>query len=87
MQYPQGAIERGVEGRVVVRFMVNADCAIDSVSVVRGIDPELDAEAIRLVKSLSKFASCGKMIGKPVNVWYTLPVKFKLSGDVNEELR
>ena len=75
--YPPIAAENGVQGRVTVRFVVKKDGSVGEVQVLRGKDPELDKEAIRVVKKFPKFIP-GKMNGHAVNVWYTLPVVFKL---------
>lgn len=76
--YPPTAAENGVQGRVVVKFVVTKDGSIGDVEVVRGQDPELDKEAIRVVKTFPKFTP-GVINGQPVNVWYTLPVQFRLT--------
>ena len=77
IQYPVMAQEEGVQGRVVVQFVVEKDGSIGQVKVVRGLHPELDKEAIRLVKTLPKFIP-GKNNGQAVRCWYTIPVNFKL---------
>ncbi|MCM1348399.1 MAG: energy transducer TonB [Firmicutes bacterium] len=77
IRYPSEAQQNGIQGRVVVKFVVAKDGSIGDVEVVRGIDPDLDNEARRVVKTLPKFTP-GKMNGRPVNVWYTLPITFKL---------
>jgi TonB family protein len=77
-KYPEAAKVKGAEGRVIVRFCVTDVGGIDKVSVLRGVDPELDAEAIRVVKSLPTFKP-GKQGGKPVNVWYMVPITYGLS--------
>ena len=79
IKYPVIAQENGIQGRVVVQFVVTKTGSIGQVRVVRKVDPDLDAEAVRVVKSLPKFVP-GKMNGHPVNVWFTLPVVFKLQG-------
>ena len=79
IKYPAMAMENGVQGRVVVQFVVTKDGSVGEVKVVRGKDPDLDKEAVRVVKSLPKFIP-GKMNGQAVNVWYTLPINFKLQG-------
>jgi len=78
VKYPKEALEKGIEGRVVVQFVIRKDCSIGDVRIVRSIDPQLDAEAIRLIKTLPHFSSPGRLNGEPVNVWYTIPVSFKL---------
>lgn len=79
IQYPVMAQEEGAQGRVVVQFVVEKDGRVGQAKIARGRHPELDKEAIRLVKSLPKFIP-GKMNGQEVNVWYTLPITFKLQG-------
>lgn len=79
IRYPAMAQENNIQGRVVVQFVVTKTGSIGQVKVVRSKDPDLDKEAIRVVKSLPKFTP-GKMNGHAVNVWYTLPINFKLQG-------
>ena len=79
IRYPAMAQENNIQGRVVVQFVVTKTGSVGQVKVVRSKDPDLDREAIRVVKSLPKFTP-GKMNGHPVNVWYTLPINFKLQG-------
>jgi len=77
VKYPVIAQENGVQGRVICQFVVNKDGSIVDVEVVRSVDPSLDKEAIRVIKSMPKW-SPGQQRGKPVRVKYTLPVNFKL---------
>lgn len=79
IKYPTMAMENNIQGRVVVQFVVTKTGAIGEVKVVRSVDRDLDREAIRVCKSLPRFTP-GKMNGQAVNVWYTLPVNFKLQG-------
>lgn len=79
IRYPAMAQENNIQGRVVVQFVVTKTGAVGEVKVVRGKDPDLDKEAVRVVRSLPKFVP-GKMNGHAVNVWYTLPIQFKLQG-------
>ena len=79
IQYPTMAMENNIQGRVIVQFVVTRTGKIGEVKVVRSVDPDLDAEAVRVCKSLPDFIP-GKMNGQAVNVWYTLPVTFKLQG-------
>jgi protein TonB len=79
LRYPTMAAENGIQGRVTVQFVVQKDGSIGEVKVIRGKDPDLDKEAVRVVKSLPKFIP-GKMNGQAVNVWFTLPITFKLQG-------
>ena len=75
--YPEKAKQNGVQGRVFLQFVVTSKGTIGEIRVLRGVDPELDAEAIRVVKSLPNF-SPGKQGGVAVPVWYQVPVTFKL---------
>lgn len=79
IKYPAIAMENNVQGKVVVQFVVTRDGSIGEVKIARGKDPDLDKEAMRVVKTLPKFIP-GKMNGQAVNVWYTLPINFKLRG-------
>ncbi len=78
LRYPENAAKNNVQGRVIVQFVVEKDGSVGEVKVVRGKDPELDAEAIRVVKSMPNFIP-GTMNGEPVRVWYTMPIMFKLA--------
>ncbi len=77
IKYPTIAAENGVQGRVIIKFVVTKSGKVGDVVLLRGKDPDLDKEAIRVAKSLPDFIP-GKMNGQPVNVWYTLPVQFRL---------
>ena len=79
LKYPPVAMENNIQGRVVVQFVVTKTGKVGEVKVVRGRDPDLDKEAVRVVKTLPDFIP-GKMNGQAVNVWYTLPITFKLQG-------
>ena len=79
IKYPPMAQENNIQGRVVVQFVVTKTGEVGEVKIVRGKDPDLDKEAVRVVKKLPKFIP-GKMNGHAVNVWYTLPIQFKLQG-------
>jgi TonB family protein len=83
VHYPETAIKNHIEGRVLVQFVVEKTGEIGDIKIARPVDPELDAEAIRVVKSLPKFIP-GRVKGKPVAVWYTLPLSFKLQGKDDE---
>lgn len=78
IKYPRDAIEFGIQGTVYVKFVVSKKGTIENVSVLKGVDPILDEEAIRVVKAIKGF-SPGKQSGQPVSVWFTLPIKFKLN--------
>lgn len=75
--YPTIAAENGVQGRVSCTFTVNADGSVTDVQVIRPRDPNLDKEAIRVLKQLPKFKP-GEQRGKPVRVKYSIPVNFRL---------
>lgn len=77
IKYPTVAAENGIQGRVVVRFVVGKDGAVSDVQVVRPLDPSLDKEAVRVVRTMPKWVP-GKQNGRNVAVYYTLPVTFKL---------
>lgn len=79
IRYPAEAIENNIQGRVVVQFVVTKTGAVSEVRVLRGKYPDIDREAVRVVKSFPKFIP-GRMNGHAVNVWYSLPIQFKLSG-------
>ncbi len=76
-QYPEIAKENNIQGRVIVRFCVTSKGGVSQVSILKGVDPELDKEAIRVVNSLPAFKP-GKQGGKPVPVWYMVPITFTL---------
>ena len=77
LKYPVIAQENGIQGKVIVRFLVEKDGSISKVEVVRSLDPACDKEAIRLIRLLPKFIP-DKQNGVNVAVWYTLPITFKL---------
>ena len=77
IKYPVVAEENGVQGKVVVTFVVERDGSITDVRVVRSVDPSLDKEAARVVKSMPHWIP-GKQNGSAVRVKYTVPVTFKL---------
>ena len=76
-KYPETAKKNNIQGKVILRFCVTANGNVDRVSVLRGVDPEIDAEAIRVASSLPAFKP-GKQGGKPVAVWYMVPITFSL---------
>jgi protein TonB len=76
-QYPEVAKENNIQGKVIVRFCVTSKGGVDKVEILKGVDPELDKEAIRVVKTLPTFKP-GKQGGKPVPVWYMVPINFTL---------
>lgn len=77
LRYPDVAAENGIQGRVYVQFVVEADGRVTNVKVVRGVDPALDKEAVRVVESSPKWKP-GKQRGKPVRVSFTFHIIFVL---------
>lgn len=77
IRYPVIAQENGLQGRVICQFVVNQDGSIVDIVVVRSVDPSLDKEAERVIKSMPKWKP-GEQRGKAVRVKYTLPVNFRL---------
>ncbi len=77
IRYPVIAQENGIQGRVICSFVVERDGSITDVQVVRGVDPSLDKEAVRVIQSMPKWKP-GKQRGKPVRVRFTLPIVFRL---------
>lgn len=75
LKYPQSALEQGTQGTVMLRFVVTGTGDIGEVQILKGLDPDCDNEAKRVVKSLPKF-NPGMQQGRPVSVWYTTPVRF-----------
>lgn len=78
IRYPEAAHKAGTQGRVTVQFVVGKDGSIGNVGILRGVDPALDAEAIRVISSMPKWKP-GTQKGEPVNVKYTVPVMFRLT--------
>lgn len=78
VKYPQIAAENGVQGKVFMNFVIEKDGSITDVKVLRGVDPALDKEAIRVIKSMPKWKP-GKQRGKPVRVSFNLPIVFQLT--------
>ena len=77
IKYPVVAEENGIQGRVIATFVVERDGSISDVKVIKSVDPSLDKEAIRVLKSMPKWIP-GKQNGSAVRVKYTVPVTFKL---------
>jgi TonB family protein len=77
-RYPEPSKVNGIQGKVIVRFAVEKEGSIDKVSILKGVDPDLDKEAIRVVASLPAFEKPAIKDGKEVAVWYVLPITFAL---------
>lgn len=78
IRYPEEAAKKDIQGRVIVQFKVQKDGSITDARVARGVDPLLDAEAVRVIESMPKFEPATEN-GEPVAVWQTMPISFKLS--------
>lgn len=85
IRYPEAAHKAGTQGRVTVQFVVGKDGSIGNVSILRGVDPALDAEAIRVISGMPKWKP-GTQKGEPVNVRYTVPVMFRLTPEPVEKI-
>ncbi|MGL5787728.1 MAG: energy transducer TonB [Bacteroidales bacterium] len=77
VKYPVIAQENGIQGRVICSFTINKDGKVVDPVVVRGVDPSLDKEAIRVINAMPAWKP-GKQRGKPVRVKYTVPINFRL---------
>ena len=80
VKYPENAVKNNIEGRVFVQFIVDKTGQVCDAKVVRSVNEELDAEAIRVVNSMPNFIP-GRQDGKAVSVFFTLPINFKLQSD------
>lgn len=80
IKYPEAAMKKGTQGRVTVQFVVEKDGSITNVKILRGIDPELDKEAIRVISAMPKWKP-GTQRGEAVRVRFTVPVMFRLTED------
>lgn len=77
LKYPQMSINNGIEGVVTLRFLVKTDGSLNNITVIRLVDPDLEAEAIRLVKGMPAWAPA-TVEGKPIDSESTLPITFTL---------
>lgn len=84
LRYPQAAAEKGIEGRVTIRFVVSKTGEVINDTVLRGLDPLCDAEALRVVKMMPTWTP-GKVDGRNVPVYYTLPIVYKLQKGLGED--
>ena len=80
IKYPEAAMKKGIQGRGIVQFVVEKDGSITNVKILRGVDPELDKEAVRVVSAMPKWKP-GTQKGEAVRVKYTVPVMFRLTED------
>lgn len=84
IKYPAEAAKAGIQGKVIVQFVVGKDGTVRDVKPIRNISPELDAEAVRVVAAMPKWVP-GYQRGEAVNVRYTLPVNFRMDGRSGSE--
>jgi TonB family protein len=84
IKYPVAAQQAKIEGRVIVQFVIERDGSVSDVKVMRGVNPELDAEAIRVVSMMPNWIP-GKQRGKAVAVKYTMPIMFRLQNPKPEK--
>lgn len=84
VRYPQEAHDNNVQGRVIVKCVIEKDGKVTNPVVVKGVSPELDAEAIRVVSAMPAWEP-GKCNGKPVASYFTLPITFRLMDNTQKE--
>ncbi len=77
VKYPTSALKKGIQGRVYVRFVIDKEGNVKDAKILRSVDPALDKEALRLIKSMPKWKP-GKHKGNPVNTYYNVPINFVL---------
>jgi TonB family protein len=80
LKYPTDAMKKGEQGRLIIRFVVNANGKVEKTEVLRGLTPSMNAEAIRVVNAMQDWMP-GEQKGQKVSVYYTLPITFKLEGN------
>lgn len=81
LKYPDEASKRGVQGTVLIRFIIDEEGNVTSPEVIRGIAPALEKEAMRVITKMPKWIP-GKQSGKNVKVYFTIPIMFKMSGNI-----
>lgn len=77
LKYPDFAAYKKIKGRVLVKFAILSDGSIGETQIAHSVHPDLDAEAVRLVKAMPKW-NPGMIEGEPVSMWHTLPVTFNI---------
>jgi protein TonB len=80
LKYPEVAQNNNIQGKVILKFVVNRDGSVNRIEILKGVDPLLDSEAVRVVSILPKFKP-GKQNGVPVPVWFMLPIVFKIENN------
>lgn len=78
LNYPEAARSNGITGKVHLKFVINKRGEVENVQITRGVDPLLDREAIRVIEGLPRW-NPGTQRGKPVNVWFSMPINFQLN--------
>ena len=78
LKYPVEAQQKGIQGRILVKFIVSKSGKVENAQIVRGLDPSIDKEGLRVVSSLPDFIP-GELKGEKVSVYYVLPITFKLT--------
>lgn len=86
IKYPSEAHKAGIQGRVICQFVVEANGTISNVEVIRKVDPNLDAEAVRVIQAMPAWTP-GEQRGEKVRVKYTLPINFKLEKDKKTDIK
>jgi protein TonB len=81
IRYPVKAMEKGISGKVIVKFLVRIDGLIGDIQIVKSLGEDIDAEAMRVVMLLPKFTP-GSENGNRVPMWYTLPIQFNLTSTI-----
>ncbi len=77
LKYPESAQKNGIEGRVVIRFVVSKTGKTENVEVIRSLDPDCDKEAVRVISSMNDWRP-GKHMGETVSVYFAVPITFTL---------
>ncbi|OFX18483.1 MAG: hypothetical protein A2041_13550 [Bacteroidetes bacterium GWA2_31_9b] len=77
LKYPPKALENGIQGRVILKFIIEKDGSLTNIEVFQSVDPILDAEAIRVLKTLKQWVP-GYVKGSPIRIEYDFPFNFKL---------
>ena len=86
VRYPAEALDAGIEGRVTTMFIVERDGTLSNIQVLRGVEPSLDAEALRVIRSMPTWAP-GRQGDKAVRTRYTVPVNFTIQGKTTANSR
>jgi TonB family protein len=76
--YPEEAKKNNITGKVIIRFIVEKDCSVSDATIIKSVDPLLDAEALKVISSLPKFEKPAKNAGEAVRVYYMVPITFAL---------